>query len=91
MHDEIVLSLANVLSGNIRLRELALTPCTRGGVTTASWGAFTAALRNPYSALEKLDLINNDSITDHVIDSFAESLANNNKIRIDGLPLNCLP
>jgi hypothetical protein len=82
LNDEIALSLAvvNFLSGNSRLRELVLTPCTRDGNTTTNWGAFTTALHNPNSALEIQDLSNNNSIADHVIDSFAESLINGHKL-----------
>jgi hypothetical protein len=49
-------------------------------VTTAGWVDFSTVLRNPTSALEVI-YVSNDSINDEVIQSFADALANNNKLR----------
>jgi len=72
--DEVAAVLTNALANDSRLRELDLS-CNRD-VTATGW----AVLRNPNSALEKLDLRGN-RINDHVMTSFADALANNNMLR----------
>ena len=70
-------ALTNVLVNNSRLRELELR--YNKNVTAMRWVALSSVLRNPSSALKKLDLRDN-SINDHVMVSFADAMANNSKL-----------
>jgi hypothetical protein len=76
--DEVAAVLTNALANDSRLRELDLS--CNPDVTATGWVGFSAVLRNPNSALEKLDLRGN-RINDHVMTSFADALANNNMVR----------
>ena len=70
-------ALTNVLVNNSRLRELEIR--YNKNVTAMRWVASSSVLRNPSSALEKLDLRAN-SINDHVMVSFADAMANSSKL-----------
>ena len=76
--NEAVIYLASGLVGNNRLRELDLSDnlCA----ASIGWEAFSAVLRSPNSALEKLDLRLN-TINDETAISLASSLANNSKLQ----------
>ena len=76
--DEILEALTNTLTINTRLRYLDLS--YNSSVTDAGWVAFSTVLRNPNTALEELLLESN--INAEVMISFANSLANNNKLRV---------
>jgi hypothetical protein len=78
LRDNNIISLTNALVGNGRLRELGLF--NNVGVTAATSEASSAILQNPTSGLEKInmDIIR---INDSVLVSFANALANNNKLR----------
>jgi len=76
--DEVAAVLTNALANNSRLRELDLS--YNHFVTATGWVGFSTVLRNPNSALEKLNLRGN-RIIDHVMTSFADALANNNLLR----------
>jgi len=75
-------ALTNALEHNCILKELSIDgqPVRNPAVTTAGWVDFSTVLRNPTSALKVL-CVSNDSINDEVIQSFADALANNNKLR----------
>ena len=75
--DDVAAVLTNALANNSMLRELDLS---YSDVTATGWVGFSTVLRNPNSALEKLDLRGN-LINDHVMTSFADALANNNLLR----------
>ena len=76
--DEMVAALTNALVNNSSLEELDLK-CNRD-VSTTGWSAFSAVLRNPNSALERLGLRCNN-INDNVMITFAHTLANNSRLR----------
>ena len=76
--DEVVAALSNALANNSRLRELDLS--YNSDVTATGWEAFSTVLRNPNTALEKVDMIGNH-ITDHVMIMFADALATNIRLR----------
>ena len=76
--DEGIDALANVLVNNSRLRELSLR--RNHNVTAAGWVTLSSALRDPNSALEKLDLSRNH-INDNVMVSYADALSTNSKLR----------
>ena len=76
--DEGIDALANVLINNSRLRELSLR--RNQNVTAAGWVTLSSALRDPNSALEKLDLSRN-RINDNVMASYADALSTNSKLR----------
>ena len=71
--------LANSLSRNCALRHLDLSSNSR--VTALGWGAFSAVLQSPNSALETVDLIGSKSINDYVVMCFAISLAHNSVLK----------
>jgi Ran GTPase-activating protein (RanGAP) involved in mRNA processing and transport len=71
-------ALTNALVNNRMLKELSMYE--NPAVTTAGWVDFSTVLRNPTSALEVI-YVSNDSINDEVMQSFADALANNNKLR----------
>jgi Ran GTPase-activating protein (RanGAP) involved in mRNA processing and transport len=74
----ILITLERALINNSRLREL----CFQGNssVTPKGWKTLSRVLRNPNSSLEILDLRNN-RMSDKVVVSFAEALANNHRLR----------
>ena len=76
--DEVVAAFANALANNISLRELDLS--SNHDITAMGWVAFSAVLRNPNSALERLGLRCNN-INDNVMITFAHTLANNSRLR----------
>ena len=66
----------------IRTKELSINGNSIYGnpAVTAGWVDFSTVLRNPTSALEVI-YVSNDSINDEVMQSFADALASNNKLR----------
>ena len=80
INDEAVTYLGNVLANNCTLRRLGLGDLEGNRVTSSGWRAFAAILQNPNSALEELDLARNQ-INNDVLDSFANSLMHNNKLK----------
>jgi hypothetical protein len=76
-NDDEIQCLSTALASNSRLRELQLS-CNRD-VTATGWEALATVLRNPNSALERLDL-NSNKIDDRTILSFTNALAVNNKL-----------
>jgi len=79
MDNEAVAPIQNALVKNCRLRELSLQ--NNSGITPKGWEAFSTVLRNPNSALEKLDIRNN-SINNYAMISLANSLTENDKLRV---------
>ena len=73
--DEAAVSLTNSLINNHRLRELNLHSNSNDG-----WGAFSAVLQSPHTALEKLNMRHN-AISDVSVISLANSLANNSRLK----------
>jgi len=67
------------LTNNRRLKDLQLG--TFRNVTTAGWTSFSAVLRNPNFLLEKLCMRWGDSSYDDVVNSFADALTNNKRLR----------
>ena len=76
--DEVIDALTNVLVNNNMLRELNLR--RNQHVTTAGWVALSNVLRDPNSALEKLDLSHN-RMKDNVLVSYADALSINSRLR----------
>ena len=79
LNDELVQTLTTALVHNSRLRELNIS--ANWEITPAGWQSFAPVLRNPNSALDKLDVSHNP-LGDQVMISFAEALANNKKMRV---------
>ena len=77
-NNDIIQCLTTALTSNCRLRELQLG-CNRD-VTATGWEAVASVLRNPNSALERLDL-NSNRIDDRAIVSLTNALAVNNRLR----------
>ena len=76
-------ALTNALLDNSILKELSVDDAETDGnhyVTSTGWMNFSSVLRNPTSALEVLTVWSG-SINDEVMHSFADALANNNKLR----------
>jgi Ran GTPase-activating protein (RanGAP) involved in mRNA processing and transport len=73
-----LITLERALINNSRLRELCLQG--NSSVTPEGWKTLSRVLRNPNSSLEVLDLRNN-RMSDKVVVSFAEALANNHRLR----------
>jgi hypothetical protein len=71
-------ALTNALVNNRMLKELSMYE--NPAVTTAGWVDFSTVLRNPTSALEVI-YVSNDSINDEVMQSFADALANNKRLK----------
>ena len=76
--DEVATALTIALANNSRLRKLDLS--SNHDVTATGWVGFSVVLRNPNTALEILDLQDND-LNDQVITYFADALVNNNMLR----------
>ena len=76
--DEAVGALANVLVNNSRLRDLDVRNNT--DVTNQGWIILAAILRNPNSALERLD-ISGSSINSGITIAFADALMNNSRLK----------
>jgi Ran GTPase-activating protein (RanGAP) involved in mRNA processing and transport len=71
-------ALTNALVNNRMLKELSIDE--NPYVTPAGWANFSNVLRNPTSALDLLKVWGG-SINDEVMHSFADALANNNKLK----------
>mmetsp|Transcript_38962 Transcript_38962/g.70190 ORF Transcript_38962/g.70190 Transcript_38962/m.70190 type:complete len:580 (+) Transcript_38962:354-2093(+) len=88
IHDEIVNSLVCALTGNNKLKELELD--SNRDITVTGWEAFSSVLRNPLSALEKINLwdctINDNSMISLVTnDKLKELVFNtNSQITLNG-------
>ncbi len=78
VNDEVLDAVTVFLSNNNRLRELCLESILQ--VADATWVAFSTVLGNPNSVLEKLDL-QQYFFNDHVMNSFADKLVNNESLR----------
>jgi Ran GTPase-activating protein (RanGAP) involved in mRNA processing and transport len=78
-NDQTLAAYADALMGNSKLRELQLR--SNRHVTAAGWDTFSTVLRNPTLVLEEFHLGNN-ILNDQVIISFADALAQNNKLRV---------
>lgn len=83
--DEDMASLGESLANNCVVRSIDLssnnnTSIEDHTITSAGWGSLSSVLRNPNSAMEKIDLRFNN-INDDVINSFARSLVGNNKMK----------
>jgi Ran GTPase-activating protein (RanGAP) involved in mRNA processing and transport len=77
--DDIAINaLTNALLNNSMLKTLSFYE--NPAVTPAGWMNLSTILRNPTSALEVI-YVRNNSINDEVVYSFADALANNNKLR----------
>lgn len=80
LDDAVIDALISALRNNSRLRELHLTLNGSSEVTNHGWMALSTFLRNPNSALEILNLQEND-IDDDTAFLFAEALADNNTLK----------
>jgi hypothetical protein len=76
--DTIMNSFTDVLVTNSRLKRLSLYG--NNSITTEGWVTFSAFLHNPNSNLEELQFESNH-INDTVINSFADALTINSKLR----------
>ena len=76
--DTIMNSFTDALVTNSRLKRLSIYG--NNSITTEGWVIFSAVLRNPNSKLEELSL-NSNYINDTVINSFADALTINSKLR----------
>lgn len=76
--DAAVEVLTSALENSIRLKELDLS--NNNNISAAGWRAFSATLQKPHSALEILDLSDNE-LGSETLRSFAEALVNNNKLK----------
>jgi hypothetical protein len=76
--DNIINSFTDALVTNSRLKRLSLYG--KNSITTEGWVIFSAFLRNPNSNLEEL-CFNTNHINDTVMNSFADALTINSKLR----------